>query len=452
MNARETELDRYIDALNAGLAPHDSGGQDPELASLFATVRRMYRLQGWAAPAAARVGELSGAPRSTRRSVWSGVLTGSARYAAATAVVLLVLAFAGALALAVVGMRGGIPRATTSYAAPVGAPEVAYAVGPGAVVKVDAASGVPLARWPLPGGVPGTSLAVSHDGQLVFVLNVDWDGQADHDAVDRLHVLSGDTLVEQLSLPAEDFARAGNPPALAATSDDRTVVVYHAGRRSSEAGFWLTYFDRRTASFSADHTPLPGCDGARLLPLSGSQLAVVCTATNDVRLVDAAAHKVVGTTALGQPRARNLPGWVVAADVIPESATLAVVLDNARVVRVDPARQTVTPIAELAADDSQVVPAYGAAFSPSGRAVVALAKDGDERSTGAGSTLVVVDISSGKVLDRFAQPVYLGIALSPDGKRAFVRAPGRSGHLQAIDLATHGVQDFSDGTPLLKFR
>jgi sugar lactone lactonase YvrE len=153
-----------------------------------------------------------------------------------------------------------------------------------------------------------------------------------------------------------------------------------------------------------------------------------------VHLVDVPTQRVVATTALGGPRLGNESGWVQAAGPIPGTAAIAVLLDDGRLLRVDPLGRTATPLISLGPGNEQVV--NGAAFSTAGRAVVALAANGRDRGSGQGSSLVVVDLVAGTVLNRFSQPVVgEGIAMTPDGTRAFLR-PTLDGDVVSVDLAT----------------
>jgi DNA-binding beta-propeller fold protein YncE len=292
---------------------------------------------------------------------------------------------------------------------------------------------------------------VSRDGKSVFVLNTTWNGVQ---ASDRLTVLASATLTPQLNVPTDDVMKADGVPGLVVMGDDRTVAVYHASKLNE---FWLTYFDRQTGTFATDRTLLPGCGVAHLLPLEPRQLAVLCEDTNDVRLVDLKVHQVVGTTALGQPQARNLPGWAISIGAVPGTSTIAVLMDDGRLLRIDPARQAVSSVAELALGSGQVVPNLGVAWSLSGQVVVALSTDASERASGKASKLLVLDLASGRILDTLPVPSYFGagyfgVGITPDGARAFVRGPNRDDRLYVVDLTTRQVKDFGDLPPQLHFR
>jgi hypothetical protein len=200
---------------------------------------------------------------------------------------------------------------TTGSVAPAVRSTVAYTFMEGDVVKLSADTGRVLARRPHRLASQGPSLAVSRDGQAVFVLDSGHDGTR---RTDHLTVLAGDALTPQLRVPAPDYAiyQQAWPPALAVAGDDRTVAVYHFSQDGGEnASPWLTYFDRQAGAFAADKTLLPGCGPAQLLP-TGQQFVVVCLRANNVRLVDVPTRQVTGTIALSQPRAGNRAGWVVA--------------------------------------------------------------------------------------------------------------------------------------------
>lgn len=312
---------------------------------------------------------------------------------------------------------------------------VAYTFADTGVVKIDATSGRILARWPLPTGFPHPAFAVAPDAGSVYVLNMDLDGP-------HLHILDGSTLAPQLRVPAPDYARAIGWSPLVVMDDNRTVVTMHW---SEQNDWWLSYFDRQASAFTAARTPLPLCGEADLIPLGAAQLAVRCTDTNDVRLVDVGAQRVVATTPLGGSRAFNRPGWGVGTTRLPGTATLAVVLDDARLLHVDPIQQTVTQIAELAPGSSQVVARGGVAFSPNGRAVVAIAANAADRAEAKASTLLAIDVTTGQILNRVAQASRFDVDLSPDGRRAFVVDGERR---VVVDLTTGRTQPFTAGHPV----
>lgn len=205
----------------------------------------------------------------------------------------------GTLALATPQSRGLVaflrepPVASQSgLADPAPRPAAAYAFMGADVVRVDPATGGVLARRPYHLATQSPHLAVSPDGQAVFVLDSGSDGTR---VIDRLTVLSGDTLTPLLSVPVDDYARYPSawPPALAVTSDSRTVAVYHISQRDGageQTAPWLTFVDRATGAFTPDMLKLPGRGVAHLLP-AGNRLAVVCFLASDVRLIDAATRQ-----------------------------------------------------------------------------------------------------------------------------------------------------------------
>lgn len=358
---------------------------------------------------------------------------------------LLVLLVLGVTAFASTGLLGGraqlaLPPLAARFAGDT-SPSVAYGFSGGAIVKLDAATGAVLARRPYAPPTMLPSLAVSHDGRSVFVLDSPWDGTASHD---RLTMLSAATLTPQASVPADAFAQDG--AALAVTSDDRAVAIYHEHRFFGTApDYWLTYFDRQTGQLLPAQTPLADCgSGGMLIPLA-ARLAVVCPDTGDVRIVDASAHRVVGTIVLDGAQGAQRTGRAVAAGAIPGAQALAVVLDDAQLLRVDLASQQVSQLADLAPGQWRAVPIDGAAFSPTGRAVIALSTDAEERALGRAGTLLVVDAATGRLVDRIAQASQYGVRISADGQRAFLHGQP-SGGLMAVDLSTHRVNPFGAQT------
>lgn len=346
----------------------------------------------------------------------------------------------GMIALVLAQAAGFLPHLAAPALGIASQPTVAYTFIGGEVAKVNAATGAILARQPYHLATQGPSLAVSRDGKAVFVLDSEFDGTK---AVDHLTVLTGDTLQPQLRVPADGYAQymGAWPPALTVTEDDRIVAVYHISRDNAGLSPWLTYFDRQAGQFTGDSTPLPGCGSAQLIPI-GQRLAVLCLHANEVRLIDLASRQVTGAIALSRPRAGNRSGWAVVAGVIPGTAALAVVLDNARLVRVDLAAGTASTRANFAAGDEQIVPLKGATFTSDGRVVVALSRNTADRSRGLASTLLVADMVTGKTIDQFAQPTYAGITTAPDGRRLLSRIP--EGGLNVIDLSKRRAEPFGD--------
>jgi len=316
-------------------------------------------------------------------------------------------------------------------------PRVVFALADGNVVKVDAVSGAVLARQP---HLPSTmlpSLAVSSDGRSVFVLEIQWQGASPNG---RLSVLSADTLWPQVTVPADSYAQDG--VALAVTSDDRTVVIYHEHPfPGTSPDYWLSYFDRQSGHLLAAQTGLPGCgSGGQLIPMA-SQLAVLCRGTDDVRIVDLGSQEVVRTISLLPVPKSNRAGGALAAGTIPGSSALAVLLDDGQLLRLDPTRQSVSQVADLAPERGRVVPIGGAVFSQTGRAVIALSNSAADWSVGRASTLLVVDLVTGQVMSRLAQVSQYGISITPDGQRAFLRTQPL-GELFALDLGTHRALPF----------
>lgn len=322
-------------------------------------------------------------------------------------------------------------------------PSVAYTLVPGGVVKLNASTGNILAKWLLPSTVRDAGLAVSHDGTTIFVLNTAWDGQL---ATRQLTLLSGDTLTPQQAI-AINYADA--TPTIAIMPDDRIVVILAVdGTMQPE----LAYFDRNVGGLTVVRTSLPGCGMARLTPLPSHQLAVLCADTNDVRLVDLDTHQVVGITPLGHPRARNLPGWASGITLVG-TETIVVITDDAHLLRVDPKRRTVSPFGQIAGMTGAVIPIGGAYLGTNGRALVVVSGNDNERFSGKGSKLLVVDLLDGHVLDALSLSIQTttGLGLSPDGSRAFITSADSAGRIQVVDLTTHQVKDFGEGSPQLRF-
>jgi len=134
---------------------------------------------------------------------------------------------------------------------------VAFTYIAGHVVRLDPTTGAILAQSTELLEVQFPSIAVSHDGQSVFVLHSE---PHDGEFQDQLLTLSTTSLAVQARAPVQHFMRSMDawPPALAVTPDDRTVVVSQYGRNDSDP-YWISYYDRQTGRFAVDSTILWGC-------------------------------------------------------------------------------------------------------------------------------------------------------------------------------------------------
>ena len=315
-----------------------------------------------------------------------------------------------------------------------GKPPVAYTFLAGHIVRIDPSTGAILAQASDLVAEQFPSLAVSHDGQSLFVLHSELH---DGEYQDQLLTLSTSTLALQASAPVQHFMRPMEswPPALAVTSDDRMVVVSQYGRSDSDP-YWLSYYNRQTGRFAVDSTILWGCGVSQLLPFD-EQVAVLCLGAGDLRFVDLQSHKVTATLTPGVTPDGVL-GSAIAAGIIPGQRALAVVLDRGSLVRIDLVTHAISLTTDLVSPNSEFAPRW-ADFSANGRVAVLLGRvDG----TGAGPLpLLIVDSTNGRILDRlYIDTLYPAVTMAPDGQRVYVLTD--SGGLQEVDLATHRLRSF----------
>ena len=339
--------------------------------------------------------------------------------------------------LAAMGIAWGTSSGIERRLGIVRGPTVAYAHVAGRIARIDPITGAVLARSSDFSGDQFPSLAASPDGQSVFVLHHGTEGGR---TGDWLVTLSATNLAVEAAAPLQHYMRPMDawPPALAITPDGRTVVVEQYGYTEADP-YWLSYYDRRTGTFTSDRTDLPGCGVAQLLPV-GQQLAVVCLTVGDLRLVDLRSHRVTATLLL-TPSEKGVFGSPVAAGVLPGSSELAVVDDHGNLLRADLVHQVVRLVATLVPASDTFPPVTAAAFSANGRVAVLLAPTQADRSIGRAQTLLIVDAANGQIRDRM--PIasqYGAVSLSPDGQRLFVI--GEHDRLQWIDLTTRQVRAF----------
>ncbi|GEM_PF-4199581 len=350
------------------------------------------------------------------------------------AFVVIAAALVGALALQqAVGawspgaVRGAaVPGAASSSAA--------YGFLGSDVIRFDVQTGQVLARHPYHLATQNPGLAVSHDGRSVFLLDAVWDGAR---AVDQLTELAAATLAPQVAVATGDYARSMHA-AVVVASDDRTVVIYHASR--STPTYWLTLFDRRTGQTLPGQIPLPGCGAFQLVPMA--QLVVLCDNTGDLRVINLAMRQVASIIPLG-----SQVGRAVAAGPIQGTQAVAVITENAQLVRVDLPTRAVSEVATFAPGQGRVVPFDGAAIAPSGQAVIALAATADEPAIDHAYSLLVVDTATGQVIRRQNQASQYGMWISLDGNRVFARQ-GQNGPLVAFDSRAQGAASTGGATTM----
>ncbi|HEX5415225.1 MAG TPA: hypothetical protein VFZ25_06140 [Chloroflexota bacterium] len=344
------------------------------------------------------------------------------------AILVAALLLVGALAL------WHLPRPHISVLFP--ARPVAYTFVAGHLAKIDPTSGVILTRSAEQYGDQFPSLAVSHDGGALFLLHA---AVVNGQTSDQLIILSAATLAPAASVSVEHFMSSMDawPPALAVTSDDRTVVVYQYGDNENSP-FWLSYYDRASSRFLADQTILPACGVAQLLPV-GEQLAVLCFGTGQVYLVNLATHHVSATVQLDLPSGDAI-GLPVAAASIPDQNAIVVVESHGRLFRVDLTTHAVSLITSLVTTDGQFAPVVAAAFSDNGRVAVSVATNKDDASAGQARDLLIADTSDGRLLEEVPVLSRYTLTMAPDGRRVFLR--GDSNTLYQLDLTTRRLSAF----------
>jgi DNA-binding beta-propeller fold protein YncE len=340
----------------------------------------------------------------------------------------LVLALGGTLAPGDV-FPGIASRAGLARTGP-----MAYTLVAGRVARLDPSTGAILAMGAEQYGDQSPSLAVSRDGRAVYLLHsVVRDGHPS----DELLTLNAATLAPVVSAPVDHFLRPMEswPPAMAVTTDDRTVLVSQYGNSDSDP-YWISYYDRQSGRFAADTTILPNCGVSQLLPFD-DQVAVLCLGSDNLRFVDLRTHRVTATLTPGVTPVGVL-GSAVAAGFIPGQRALAVVLDHGGLVRVELDTHAISVLGALVPADGGLHVRW-ADFSANGRVAAALLRaDGSETRP---VPIVLADVASGRVLDRLSvDSLYPALTLSPDGQHLFVTAA--SGAVQVVDLRSHRTSPF----------
>lgn len=311
---------------------------------------------------------------------------------------------------------------------------VAFTLIANHIARIDPATGVVLAETPDLLGEQFPTMAVSHDGQALFVpQTILRDGVSQ----DELLVLSATTLAVQSSVPLQHVVWSMDswPPALAVTSDDRTVIVSQHGQSDSDP-YWISYYDRHTGRVAGDSTVLDGCGVSQLLPFD-DQVAVLCLEFGDLRFVNVPSHRITDTVRLSSIPSAYL-GAPVAAGFIPGERALAVVCNYGGIARVDLDSHVVSLVARLVPAGSGRLD-VAADFSRNGLAAVVLAPLNSEGPAPA-TELVVVDVRTGHLLDQRDIASGDQVAIAPDGARVYV-VDGQNG-LLALDPSTGTARPF----------
>ncbi len=243
----------------------------------------------------------------------------------------------------------------------------------GRLTAIDLAAG--RQRYSLTTGID-VDATLSPDGLRVYVADID-NSAGDASAVDRLRGMDARTGALLWQTPLQDRVKyiTGQPSTLAVSQDGSRLYVYSypwrhldASPSASEFPYWLQAFDAATGQAVLGQIALPGCDAGSLhVPPRGSELLVVCSATNDIRFVNLSAGRVDGRLSIPRvPLTLGRTGGIAASMLSPDGHRLYLVNADLRVVVVDMDSRSVLEKRDLGRRNYVAVPDGHAALSPDG--------------------------------------------------------------------------------------
>lgn len=371
--------------------------------------------------------------RRPNRGTRPALASGMSRFASAAALVLLLVAFAGALALvlpSVVQRRaGGTPVAagqTPGVAKGSRLYLLSYlprpdgnsgAVG-GRVTVLDRATQQEV--YVINAGM-NIDAILSPDGSRLYIAGVDVSANGDPGG-GRLIAVDAANGSELWRLPLQNrlmYIEGGGPSTLTLSPDGRRLYVYSY----SGVPAWLQIVDTVTGQVSPDTIPLPDahtCGGARFaVSRDGDTLYMTCTGSNDIRFINVRTRQVEQRLRVpGTPDYLYawMPGSVAGAELSRDGRRLYIVTSTLRLVVVDVEQRAAVQDVAVGRLDYRAVPAGLVAFSADGtRLVVGLRTNVGRENA---DELRVFDTSTWREVSRLptGQPLVGGsLALNSDG-------------------------------------
>lgn len=298
---------------------------------------------------------------------------------------------------------------------------------------VDPATGRAIAAFPV--GV-NADIATSRDGSRLYVASVDPSTERDHlIAIDPRGRTTLWTTVIQYRVKYIDWG----PVTLALSPDGRRLYVHSyatapASRGPGHVSDWLQVVDATTGRILPKTIPLPDCGTAELdIAPSNATMVVTCYGGGDVRFVDLATNRVVGTLRILHPTdLAGGPEGLVGAALSTDGTRLDVVTNTApfsrtfHVAEIDVERRLVTHWLDLRGPSARKLPEGFVAFSADLNRLAVGENVQAVPGTDTATELQVFDVDAAREARRIqiAQPLAYRLAFAPDGRTLYALGQG----------------------------